>query len=520
MRDDGQVTRDRTTALLAFAGILTGVAGVVTSQATIWALRASNGPVVAVASAVRDFTPGWLAHRLIELVGQRDKTLLVAGTVVILLAICAYVGVLTRRHPLIPDLVFFLLGVLALGSVVRLKDSGVASGLAVIVGLVTWIVVLRFLTGPLLVEAGTRREPQSVQKDPGQSRRSFLARGVAVALVVAFAGAVGRYASRNRRRVEEARTLLRLDAAHRGGVPDGADLRVSGIAPWRTPNEDFYLIHTALASPSILPTDWRLRIHGMVDRELMLSYDDLVSRQLTEDWITLCCVSNEVGGDLIGNAWWSGVLVREVLAQAGLDEDADAVLQTSHDGWNCATPLAALTDDRNAMLAVAMNGKPLPIDHGFPVRMVVPGLYGYVSATKWLVDLEVTRFDQVEAYWTRRGWSEKGPVKTQSRIDVPRNGSGVKAGSVRVGGSAWAQHTGIARVEFQLDGGPWQQAELGGVPSVDTWVQWAGDAEVEPGDHTLVVRATDRSGYTQTSVPADVVPDGATGWHSVSFEAN
>ena len=325
-------------------------------------------------------------------------------------------------------------------------------------------------------------------------------------------------ASRSRRRVEQARKLLRLPVT-RGSMPADADLRVSGIAPWRTPNDDFYLIHTALSVPSISPKDWSLRIHGLVDRELTFTYNDLVRRQFTEDWITLCCVSNEVGGDLIGNAWWSGVLVRELLAEAGVQDGADAVKQTSHDGWTCGTPLEALTDGRNALLALSMNGQPLPIDHGFPVRMVVPGLYGYVSATKWLTDLEVTRFADFDAYWTDRGWSELGPVKTQSRIDVPRNGSTVSAGAIRVGGSAWAQHTGVERVEFQLDGGPWQEAELGGVPSLDTWVQWAGSAEVEPGKHTLVVRATDRSGYRQTSVRTDVAPDGATGWHTVTFRA-
>jgi hypothetical protein len=199
---------------------------------------------------------------------------------------------------------------------------------------------------------------------------------------------------------------------------------------------------------------------------------------------------------------------------------ADAVLQTSRDGWNCGTPLSALTDpNRNAMLAVAMNGAPLPVEHGFPVRMVVPGLYGYVSATKWLVDLEVTSFDEFEAFWTERGWSEKGPVKTQSRIDVPRNRASVKSGSLRVGGSAWAQHTGIAKVEYRLDGGGWEQADLGRVEGADTWVQWSATVEVDPGDHELVVRATDSSGYTQTSVRTDVVPNGASGWHSVPFDA-
>ena len=255
----------------------------------------------------------------------------------------------------------------------------------------------------------------------------------------------------------------------------------------------------------------------MVDREITLTYDDLLARQMTEAWVTLCCVSNPVGGDLIGNAWWSGVRIADVLAEAGVSPDADAVRQTSQDGWNCGTPIEALTDDRNALLAVAMNGRPLPVDHGFPVRMVVPGLYGFVSATKWVVDLEVTRFDRFTAYWTERGWSARGPVKTQSRIEVPRNGSEVPAGVVRVGGHAWAQHTGIDKVEVRVDGDAWQPAELGGVPGNDTWVQWAASLDVPPGSHTLAVRATDRSGYTQTAARADGVPDGATGWHTIDF---
>ncbi|MGH3372291.1 MAG: molybdopterin-dependent oxidoreductase, partial [Nocardioidaceae bacterium] len=304
-----------------------------------------------------------------------------------------------------------------------------------------------------------------------------------------------------------------------GRVPSGAEVGVSGIARWRTSNRDFYRIDTALVVPTLDPTTWRLRVHGMVDNELVLSYQDLLDRGLTEDWVTLCCVSNEVGGDLIGNAWWSGVRVADVLAEAGVRPEANAVLQTSDDGWTCGTPIEVLTDDRNALLAIAMNGEPLPLEHGFPVRMVVPGLYGYVSATKWLVDLEVSRFDDFTAYWTARGWSPQGPVKTQSRVDVPRDGADVRAGRLRVGGSAWAQHTGIARVEYRLDGGAWAEAELGRVPNIDTWLQWTAEVDVPAGDHTLAVRATDRSGYTQTGVETDVVPNGATGWHTVEFTA-
>ncbi len=304
-----------------------------------------------------------------------------------------------------------------------------------------------------------------------------------------------------------------------GLVPAGAEVELEGVQPWRTPNGDFYRIDTALVVPTVEPTEWRLRVHGMVERELVLTYQDLLDRELTEDWVTLCCVSNEVGGDLIGNAWWSGVRVADVLAEAGVRPEANAVLQTSDDGWTCGTPIEALTDDRNALLAIAMNGEPLPVEHGFPVRMVVPGLYGFVSATKWLVDLEVSRFDDFTAYWTSRGWAAEAPVKTQSRIDVPGDGDDVAAGSLRIGGSAWAQHTGVERVEYRLDGGAWTEADLGRVPNVDTWVQWSATVEVDPGDHTLAVRATDRSGYTQTGVRTDVVPNGASGWHTVEFEA-
>ena len=294
---------------------------------------------------------------------------------------------------------------------------------------------------------------------------------------------------------------------------------LSGIAPWQTPSDDFYLIDTTIAKPTIEPEEWSLRIHGMVERELTLSYSELVSRRMTESWITLNCVSNQVGGGLVGNARWSGIRIADLLAGLGVSADADCVLQTSHDGWTCATPLEALTDDRDAMLAVAMNGRPLPIEHGFPVRTIVPGLYGYVSATKWVVDLEVSTFADSTGYWTTRGWSAEGPVKIASRIDVPRSGDDVAAGPVSFGGVAWHQHTGIESVEVQVDGGAWTPAELGGVPSVDTWVQWKATIDVSEGDHEVRVRATGKDGETQTSVVRSPDPDGATGWHTVEFSA-
>jgi DMSO/TMAO reductase YedYZ molybdopterin-dependent catalytic subunit len=341
----------------------------------------------------------------------------------------------------------------------------------------------------------------------------------AVSLAAVGIAVAGRLVGAGRRHVETSRRLLRIPGVTRRQPPAGTSVGLAGVAQWQTPADDFYLIDTTIAKPTIEPDEWSLRIHGMVDRELTLSYSDLVARQMTESWITLSCVSNEVGGGLVGNARWSGIRLADLLAGLGVADDADCVLQTSHDGWTCATPLEALTDDRDAMLAVAMNGYPLPIEHGFPVRTIVPGLYGYVSATKWVVDLEVSTFARSTGYWTTRGWSAEGPVKIASRIDVPRGGAEVPGGEVSFGGVAWHQHTGIESVEVQVDGGAWTTAELGGVPSVDTWVQWAVTIDVPEGDHEVRVRATGKDGETQTSAVRSPDPDGATGWHAVEFSA-
>ncbi|PKQ36080.1 MAG: oxidoreductase [Actinobacteria bacterium HGW-Actinobacteria-11] len=271
----------------------------------------------------------------------------------------------------------------------------------------------------------------------------------------------------------------------------------------------------ALIVPRVDPADWSLRIHGMVEREMEITWDELLAMPMQESDVTLACVSNEVGGSLIGNARWLGLPVRDLLARAGVDADADMVLSTSADGFTASTPIEALTDDRDALLAIGMNGEPLPIEHGFPVRMVVPGLYGYVSATKWVTQLEVTRFDRATAYWTTRGWSERGPIKLQSRIDVPRRGQQVTAGDAVIAGMAWQQHVGIAGVEVRIDDGPWRAAELATAISTDTWVQWSLDWVAESGTHTIECRALNVDGETQTSDPAAPAPDGAQGWHRI-----
>ena len=488
------------------AGLVTGAVGLAVAVATTALLRLRLDPIDAVAETVVDVTPGKVAKFLVDLVGQWDKPLLVAGTVIGLAALSALAGRLGASRRWRGEAVFVAMGLFAVLCVQSRPESGLGSYVPVLVGTVTWVLLLPVL----LPREETADRPGG---RVGYGRRLLLAG--AGGLVV---GVVGGVFGRKRREVEQ--TIAGLDLpVTPGRVPPGVDLDVPELPPWRTPNGDFYRIDTALAVPAIAPSEWRLKITGMVDRELELTYEDLVGRELTEDWVTLCCVSNEVGGDLIGNAWWSGVRVADVLREAGVQDGADAVKQTSEDGWTCGTPLEALTDDRNAMLALAMNGKPLPVEHGFPVRMVVPGLYGYVSATKWVTELEVTRFADFSAFWTDRGWGEEGPVRTQSRIDVPPAHHGVRAGELVVAGVAWAQHTGVERVEVQLNGGGWQEVELARVPNVDSWVQWRGVVDVEPGAHQLAVRATDRSGYTQTSVKRDVVPDGATGWHTIDFTA-
>src|SRR4051812_34397842 len=505
-----------------FAGVVAGVAGLAASYCVAMVMTIREAPVVAVAELVIRLVPGAPTERAIDVLGHHDKTVLVAVILLLLLVVLGYAGRLARRAWWAPLLVYLALAAVGLVAVANERGSVTGDYLPVVVGLIAWPLCLALVTEPLRRrdrEAGpvTAGEPDAGVE--GAARRSVLVRGGSLAVVSLALGALGRRVGSGRRHVEATRRLLRLPGVTRPRAPGGVRVGLPGATQWATTNNDFYRIHTAIVVPTIEPADWRLRIHGMVDREVELSFQDLLDRRTTQAWITLNCVSNPVGGPLIGNAWWSGVRIADLLAEAGVKAGADAVLQTSDDGWTCGTPLGALTDDRNAMLAVAMNGEPLPIEHGFPVRTVVPGLYGYVSACKWVVDLEVTRFSDFQAYWTTKGWSERGPVKMSSRIDVPSGDADVPAGQLRVGGVAWAQHVGVEAVEVALDGGAWQRVELARTPSVDSWVQWAATLDVEPGDHLLRVRATDRAGLAQTGVDRDVLPDGSTGWHEIDFTA-
>jgi DMSO/TMAO reductase YedYZ molybdopterin-dependent catalytic subunit len=254
----------------------------------------------------------------------------------------------------------------------------------------------------------------------------------------------------------------------------------------------------------------------MVRREIQLTFDQLLKRPLIEDYVTLTCVSDPVGGPYVGNAKWLGASLAALVREAGPMAGADQLLCTSADGFTCGTPLQVVLDGRDSLLAVAMNGEALPVAHGFPARMVVPGLYGYVSATKWVTDIEVTTFAAASAYWAVRGWAQQAPIKTESRIDVPSGGAGLRPGRTPVAGVAWAQHKGVAAVEVRVDGGPWQEATLAAVPGIDTWRQWVWQWNATPGSHTIEARATDATSYTQTSLQAQPIPDGASGYPSIS----
>ena len=511
------------------AGVLAGLAGLAVSHAATMALTLRVSPPVAVAELVVQYVPGVLAEKAIAILGHWDKPVLVLVIFLLLVACWAYAGTLAARSWWQPIIVFAVLGGIGLYAALTRFDARAVDALPVAAGTVASIVVLSFLTDPLRValedddrQPDDRQPGEGAGRTPEQhrhTRRTFLVRASVVAVIAGAVGIFGERLGRRRRHVEMSRRLLKLPVTD-PGTPAGARVDVEGISRWKTPNERFYLIHTAIAAPAIEPAEWSLRIHGRVDREVNLTYQALIDREITEDWITLNCVSNPVGGPLIGNAWWSGVRLDALLAEAGVQPGADAVLQTSWDGWTCGTPLNVLTEPgRNAMLAIAMNGEPLPIDHGFPVRTIVPGLYGFVSACKWVTDIEVSRFQDFTAYWTDKGWSSRAPVKIASRIESPRGGDDVPVGRVRVGGSAWAQTVGIRAVEYSLDGAGWREAELGTVPNNDTWRQWVATLDLEEGDHRLRVRAVGADGEVQTGVERDVRPDGATGWHEVEFSA-
>ncbi len=512
------------------AGVLAGAVAIGAGQLAAGIIRPDSSPIAQVGQLQIDHTPPWLKNFAVREFGSNDKKVLVASILVVLGLLAAAVGVLALRR--------FLYGLagLAVFTAVGLdaavtrptfspKDS-IPTIVAAGAGVLALWAIESSVTQPML---RWRQPPQAVARRPqaqnevvpvspaGLDRRRFLvlSAGAAGASAVTV---VGGRALADRFSVAGARAGLFLPTAARPArpIPAGADLQIPGLAPFVSPNSAFYRVDTAIVLPQIDPKHWRLRIHGMVDRELMVSFDDLLAMPLLEDDVTLCCVSNPVGGPYIGNARWLGASLAGVLRQAGIRAGADQLLCTSSDGFTSGTPVQAVMDGRDALLAIGMNGVPLPIQHGFPVRMVVPGLYGYVSATKWVTDIKVTTYRAETAYWARRGWSAQAPIKTQSRIDVPNGSNTLAPGPTAVAGVAWAQHKGVDAVEVSVDSGPWQTAELAAVPGLDTWRQWTWQWDATPGTHTIQSRATDATGYTQTSAVAPPEPNGATGYPSVA----
>ncbi len=518
----------------AVAGLLAVAAGAAVAELAAAVLgRPQAGTVVAVGAVLVDAAPTPVKEFAVVTFGTADKPVLLGGIGVVLAVLAAALGVLGHRRPraaLAGGAVLGLVGVAAAltrPAAVPLDALPSVVGALVIGGaLLVLLRPVRALPVPAArVPAGAddvppatpagavTDEPDDISPGATVDRRAFVTAATLVAAGAAAAagGSVVLGRTDGRARLRES---VRLPAA----ADPGPSLPAGTGPGFLTSNADFYRVDTALTVPRVDLDTWRLTIGGLVDRPVELSFADLVERPLVERVVTLNCVSNEVGGPYIGTARWLGVPLAPLLREVGVQAGADQMLARSVDGMTIGTPVAALLDGREALLCVGMNGEPLPFEHGFPVRVLTPGLYGYVGACKWVRELELTTFDAVDAYWVARGWSPQGPVKTASRIDRPAPFAQLPAGTETVAGVAWAQGRGIAAVEVQVDDGPWQRASLAPVPSVDTWVQWRLDWTAPPGDHKLRVRATDGTGAVQPEDRVDPFPDGATGWHTISVE--
>jgi DMSO/TMAO reductase YedYZ molybdopterin-dependent catalytic subunit len=556
-------------------GLITAFVALGVAQLVAGITGPQGSPVVAVGGAAIDNTPPPVKNFAISAFGANDKTVLVAGILVVLAVFAALIGV-AAMHRLAYGLaglgVFALIG---LAAVATRPDAGAIDAVPVVIGAAAGAFAMTRLVraatdqaasslsapataggtraapggpghpepvaGPAAPSGGAASEaartdgpetddlepagaswvpsgPPAASAAPAPSgRRAFLITGSVAVGVGAASLLVGQRLAGPSGAVTQARTTLRFPRpAHPAPpLPPGTDLKIPGLSPFITPNGTFYRVDTAIILPEIDPATWQLRIHGMVAREITITFADLLRRPLIEDYITLCCVSNPVAGPYIGNAKWLGASLATLLRSAGIRSGASQLLCTSSDGFSSGTPVQTVMDGRDALLAVAMNGTPLPVAHGFPARMVVPGLYGYVSACKWVTDINVTTFAAAQAYWVPRGWSQQAPIKTESRIDVPDGSATLTAGRTQVAGVAWAQHKGIDAVEVRVDRGPWHRARLAAVPGIDTWRQWVWDWDATPGSHLIEARATDATGYTQTAVQAPPEPNGASGYPMV-----
>lgn len=470
--------------------------------------------VTAVAAYVVPFTPPALEDWAISTFGTNDKGVLALGAVTVSLLIGAVAGVLGDRERSNAQALFAGFAVLGIAAAIgRPLTSPVLTILVTVVAAGLGYAALSRMLGLLPVASD-----DTSTEEANASRRRFMTTLATVTVAAGIGAALARNVMAPPPIDADSLTLPEPER----GLPDPADaasLEVDGLTPLFVPNDEFYRIDTALSVPQIDPNGWTLRIHGMVDREVELTYSDLLDMRLVEHDATIACVSNEVGGGLVGNARWTGVPLYEVLDLAGVKDGATQIVGRSIDRWTAGFPTEAAYDGRQAMVVVGMNGETLPARHGFPARLIVPGLYGYVSATKWLTEIQLTTWEDFDAYWVPRGWSKEGPIKTQSRIDVPRRGASVQPGQTVVAGVAWAPQRGIQTVELRVDDGAWKPCELSEPLNDDAWVQWKTTVELTPGRHRLQVRATDGTGTTQPQTPVPPRPNGAEGWHDVSVSA-
>jgi DMSO/TMAO reductase YedYZ molybdopterin-dependent catalytic subunit len=526
------------------AGLLAAAVAVGVGQLVAGLVAPDSSPVVAVGEASIDLTPPPVKDFAISAFGTNDKLILVTGILAVLAIFAALVGALAVRKLWYGMAGLAVFTVIGLAAALTRPTAGPAYALATLAGGAAAAVALTLLVRavparPRAAAVRGREAPPGTQEHPGPEpasrpeapepfrpgrpvpapsaeRRRFLVAGTVTAGAAAVAYFGGRYLAEGTS-VSQAQASLRIPrpVTPAPPLPAGSDLRIPGLSSFITPNGSFYRVDTAIVLPEVPPSSWQLHIHGMVAKEITITFDQLIRRPLTADYITLTCVSNPVAGPYVGNALWLGASVASLLREAGVRAGADELLCTSADGFTSGTPLQTVMDGRDAMLAVAMNGTALPVAHGFPVRMVVPGLYGYVSACKWITDIEVTTYASNVAYWAQRGWDQQAPIKTESRIDVPNGSTQLKPGMTPVAGVAWAQHKGIAAVEVRVDRGPWHEARLAAVPDIDCWRQWVWDWKATPGNHLIEARATDVTGYTQTALQEPPPPNGASGYPSV-----
>ena len=495
----------------ALAGVAAGALAV-TLGMFFAAITDVVSPIDAVGSEVIDRAPHWLKNFAIETFGTNDKLALRVGIITILASAALAFGAASVRRWWIGAVGIAAFGIIGAASAVhRPGESGGAAVPSVLGAIAGAFVLYKFVQPRPIEYPGTSQAPL------GWDRRRFLIFSGATVATATVAGALG--VQKEGERVSELRdaAAVPLPDTDVDAAPEiPADAELFDDTPFVTPNGDFYRIDTAFSFPRIDVDKWSFEITGMVDNPMTVTYADLLARPQVERVVTLCCVSNEVGGDLIGNAVWRGVMLSDLLNEAGVQSSAEQVFSTSVDGWTCGFPVAAAFDGRNAMVAVGMNGVALPLEHGFPARLVIPGLYGYVSATKWLAKIKLTSWDE-EGYWVPRGWSRDAPIKTQSRIDVVRAASGQSgpASEYVVAGVAWAQHRGVDKVEVRIDDEPWQEAKLGANVTDDAWRQWLIEWNATPGEHHIQVRATDKTGETQTEEKARPDPNGATGYHRI-----